>query len=179
VVRQLVKEYQVPPALLELEITETMLMQDFLQTIEALEELSELGVRLTIDDFGTGYSSLAYLKRFPIDALKIDGSFVRDLEIGSDNEAIVQAILALAKTLKLKVIAEGVETREQANLLYQMGCSYMQGFWFAKPQSAEEIARLLSNQRIEPVVPVLPDFVPRLMVENHQKLQFAHGNLSK
>jgi diguanylate cyclase (GGDEF)-like protein len=169
VVRQLVKEYEVPPELLELEITETMLMQDFAQTIEALRELSELGVKLTVDDFGTGYSSLAYLKRFPIDSLKIDGSFVRDLEIGSDNEAIVQAILALAKTLKLKVIAEGVETREQASLLYQIGCSYMQGFWFAKPQSAEEIGRLLSNQRIEPVVPTLPGFLPRVWVANHQE----------
>jgi EAL domain-containing protein (putative c-di-GMP-specific phosphodiesterase class I) len=166
VVRQLLREYQVPANLLELEITETMLMQDFTQTIEALQELNELGVRLTVDDFGTGYSSLAYLKRFPIDSLKIDSSFVRELEPGSDNEAIVRAILALAKTLKLKVIAEGVETLEQATLLYKMGCYYMQGFWYAKPQSEKEIACLLSKQRTLQVMPGLNGFSPEAFLEN-------------
>jgi EAL domain-containing protein (putative c-di-GMP-specific phosphodiesterase class I) len=166
VVCQALGEYQVPANLLELEITETMLMQDFTQTIEALQELNELGVRLTVDDFGTGYSSLAYLKRFPIDSLKIDSSFVRELEPGSDNEAIVRAILALAKTLKLKVIAEGVETLEQATLLHKMGCYHMQGFWYAKPQSEKEIACLLSKQRTLQVIPSLNGFLPDAFLEN-------------
>jgi diguanylate cyclase (GGDEF)-like protein len=170
VVRQVVRQHEIPPELLELEITETMLMQDLAQTIDVLQELSEFGVKLAVDDFGTGYSSLAYLKRFPIDSLKIDGSFVRDLETGSENEAIVQAILALAKTLKLKVVAEGVETSDQAMLLDQIGCSFMQGFWFARPQPAEEIGRLLSRQRVEPVVPALPRFMPKGLLDNGQSV---------
>jgi len=176
VVRQILREYEVPPELLELEITETMLMQDLAQTMEALEEISELGVKLAVDDFGTGYSSLAYLKRFPIDSLKIDGSFVRDLEIGSDNEAIVQAILALARTLKLKVVAEGVETSDQAMLLDKIGCSFMQGFWFAKPQTANEMGRLLSNQRLEPVVPTLPRFIRNALLSNEDAVSFILNN---
>jgi diguanylate cyclase (GGDEF)-like protein/PAS domain S-box-containing protein len=176
VVRQVLREYQVPADLLELEITETMLMQDFIQTTEALQELNELGVRLTVDDFGTGYSSLAYLKRFPIDSLKIDSSFVRELEPGSDNEAIVRAILALAKTLKLKVIAEGVETREQATLLHKMGCFYMQGFWYAKPQSNKEIGRLLSKQRTLQVMPSLNGFSPEDALENNKNFVRAQEN---
>lgn len=170
VVRQVVRQHEIPPESLELEITETMLMQDLAQTIDVLQELSEFGVKLAVDDFGTGYSSLAYLKRFPIDSLKIDGSFVRDLETGSENEAIVQAILALAKTLKLKVVAEGVETSDQAMLLDQIGCSFMQGFWFARPQPAEEIGRLLSRQRVEPVVPALPRFMPKGLLDNGQSV---------
>lgn len=155
-VRNALAASQFPAACFELEITETMLMQDLAQTIEMLVELSELGIRLSVDDFGTGYSSLAYLKRFPIDALKIDSSFIRELEAGSENEAIIQAIVALARTLKLKVIAEGVETCDQAVLLEQMGCSNMQGYWFSKPKRAEDIGRLLAQQLHEPAVPLLP-----------------------
>lgn len=179
VVRQVVRQNEVPPELLELEITETMLMQDLAQTMDVLHEISEFGVKLAVDDFGTGYSSLAYLKRFPIDSLKIDGSFVRDLETGSENEAIVQAILALAKTLKLKVVAEGVETGDQARLLDQIGCSFMQGFWFARPQPADEIGRLLSKQRVEPVVPALPRLVPRGLLDNGQSVLIVPHNSTR
>ncbi len=127
------RSFGVEPELLELEITETLLMQDLKQALPALELLSDLGVRLSVDDFGTGYSSLSYLRKLPIDTLKIDRSFVRELYEGSDDEAIVSAIAALARALNLRVIAEGVETAAQANLLKVHGCFLMQGYWFSRP----------------------------------------------
>jgi predicted signal transduction protein with EAL and GGDEF domain/CheY-like chemotaxis protein len=127
------RSYGVEPELLELEITETLLMQDLKEALPALEMLSDLGVRLSVDDFGTGYSSLSYLRKLPIDTLKIDRSFVRELAEGSDDEAIVSAIAALARALNLRVIAEGVETGAQANLLKVHGCFLMQGYWFSRP----------------------------------------------
>ncbi|CAN5278119.1 EAL domain-containing protein [soil metagenome] len=136
----------VDPSLIEIEITETVLMTDLVQTTETLLELTNFGVKLSIDDFGTGYSSLAYLKRFPISALKIDRSFVHDLASGSDNEAIVAAIVAMANTLQLDVIAEGVETPEEATLLHRAGCHDMQGFWFARPLPAEAFTELLKRE---------------------------------
>ncbi|WP_051379038.1 EAL domain-containing response regulator [Derxia gummosa] len=146
-VREACHEADIRPDLIELEITESMLMQDMSRTVDALIELTELGVKLACDDFGTGYSSLAYLRRFPLDALKIDRSFVHDLRNGSDAEAIIEAIIAMARTLHLKVIAEGVETAEQAGLLYRVGCHVMQGFLFGRPQPAEEFAALLARQQ--------------------------------
>lgn len=128
--------------LLELEITETALMHNLEGATPLFAALKRLGVSISIDDFGTGYSSLAYLKRLPIDTLKIDRSFVRDLESSSDNEAIVAAIIAMSSSLKLRVVAEGVETRGQMKRLFELGCRLMQGFLFARALPAEEFAQL-------------------------------------
>jgi len=145
-VRRAIQQSGVAPHVLEVEITETVLMQDLDRTMSALVELTQMGVNLSVDDFGTGYSSLAYLKRFPLDTLKIDRSFVGDLTPGSDNEAIVAAILAMARTLGLKVVAEGVETEEQAKLLSEAGCQVMQGYYYSRPVKPEVLARLMRER---------------------------------
>jgi diguanylate cyclase (GGDEF)-like protein/PAS domain S-box-containing protein len=132
----------VPAGLLELELTESVLMHNLSTALPLLRSLKQLGVSLSIDDFGTGYSSLAYLKRLPIDTLKIDRSFVKDLDAGdSDGAGIVGAIIAMARSLKLAVVAEGVETRAQMLRLYEQGCVLMQGWLFAKAMPAEEFVR--------------------------------------
>jgi EAL domain-containing protein (putative c-di-GMP-specific phosphodiesterase class I) len=134
-----------PPASLKLEITESVAMQDAESTIETLRRLKEVGVQLAIDDFGTGFSSLAYLNRFPIDALKVDRSFVARLGDSREDRAVVRTIVALAKALDLVVTAEGIETIEQAEQLRTQGCDLGQGFYFAKPQASDKIARLLGT----------------------------------
>jgi EAL domain-containing protein (putative c-di-GMP-specific phosphodiesterase class I) len=137
---------ELDPGLLELELTERVIMSDAEETRLKLETLKSIGVRISIDDFGTGYSSLSYLKRFPIDALKIDRSFVKDLCQGSVDEGIVRAIIALAASLNLTTVAEGVETRLQESLLRTMGCDWYQGFLFGRPQPAAQIVSVLSSQ---------------------------------
>ncbi|MEW5891229.1 MAG: PAS domain S-box protein [Pseudomonadota bacterium] len=132
-----------PPALLEVEITESILMHQGEQTVLTLERLKAMGIALSIDDFGTGYSSLAYLKRFAVQKLKIDRSFVNDLTRNSDDQAIVTAVIALANSLDLVVVAEGVENREQLALLKRLGCRYVQGYYFSRPVPADEAADLL------------------------------------
>jgi EAL domain-containing protein (putative c-di-GMP-specific phosphodiesterase class I) len=127
--------------LLELEITESLLMRDTESTVEILMELKRLGISISIDDFGTGYSSLSYLKRFPIDTLKIDKSFVQDLHIDNDDAAICAAILAMARRLDLKVVAEGVEIEEQLNFLLSHGCHQIQGYLISRPLPADELER--------------------------------------
>lgn len=133
------------PQLLELELTETALMHNLEGAAPLFAALKRLGVRISIDDFGTGYSSLSYLKRLPIDTLKIDRSFVRDLESSSDNAAIVGAIIAMSKSLKLRVVAEGVETRGQMTRLFEQGCQVMQGFLFAPALPPDEFAQLMTQ----------------------------------
>lgn len=128
---------------LEIELTESLVMTDVERAIGTLRELKALGVKLSIDDFGTGYSSLSYLKRFPIDVLKIDRSFVRDITLDPDAAAIVASIISLSHNLKLNVIAEGVETPEQLRYLRQHGCDEMQGFYFSKAVPAEAFERML------------------------------------
>ena len=134
---------KVPPNRLELEATESMLMRDVGTTMTTLTQLRELGVRLSVDDFGTGYSSLSYLRRFPIDQLKIDRSFVKEVTENPDDAAITNAIISLAHSLKLQVVAEGVETAGQARVLREQGCRLMQGFLFSRPLPAAEIGELL------------------------------------
>ena len=133
------------PACLELELTESLVMHDVEQAVRIMHELKKLGVKLAIDDFGTGYSSLAHLKRFEIDVLKIDQSFVRDLTDDPNDAAIVSAIIALAASLNLEVISEGVETAEQIAFLRQHGCHRMQGYYFSRPVPAPQFATLLES----------------------------------
>ena len=142
-VRRVLVETELPPEFLELEITESSAMQNPEHSARTLYELKKLGLRISLDDFGTGHSSLSYLKRFPIDTLKIDQSFVRDITTDPDTAAIVSAIIAMTHSLRLKVIAEGVEYPEQANLLNQYGCDQMQGFFVKSPVPAAELERLL------------------------------------
>jgi diguanylate cyclase (GGDEF)-like protein/PAS domain S-box-containing protein len=133
------------PHYLELELTETILMETTETAIQTLEELKSMGVRISIDDFGTGYSSLSYLKRFPIDTLKIDRSFVRDVTSDPDDKAIINAIIALARSLNLKVIAEGVETIQQLVCLHEQGSDGMQGFLFSPPLPIDSLTQLLKE----------------------------------
>jgi diguanylate cyclase (GGDEF)-like protein/PAS domain S-box-containing protein len=146
IVKSAVEDADVAPELLELEITESLMMQDIEATIEALNLLRDFGVGLSVDDFGTGYSSLSYLKRFPIDVLKIDRSFVRDLHCDSDDAAICAAILAMARQLDLKVVAEGVELEEQLDFLRQHNCEQFQGYLFSKPLPARKFEALVLAQ---------------------------------
>ncbi|PHV31391.1 hypothetical protein CSQ94_21710 [Janthinobacterium sp. BJB312] len=135
---------------LELELTESMMMQDVEQAISTMGKLKTLGLQLSIDDFGTGYSSLAHLRHFPIDVLKIDKSFVSDITHSNDDAAIVQAIIALAHSLRLKVIAEGVETAQQLAFLRQHGCDQMQGYLFSRPLAAAAFETLLREGNMLP-----------------------------
>jgi EAL domain-containing protein (putative c-di-GMP-specific phosphodiesterase class I) len=137
-IANILAETQLPANLLELEITETMLLEDPDSTITTLNQLKEMGVRISVDDFGTGYSSLSYLKKLPIDSLKIDRTFIKDLAQDKDDEAITHAIISLAKNLKLSVIAEGVETFQQFDFLQEAGCEQIQGFLIAQPMTAQE-----------------------------------------
>jgi len=131
------------PQFLEIEITETVLMQSTPETLQRLRDLKSLGIHISIDDFGTGFSSLSYLKQLPIDSLKIDQSFVRDIPADSNDVAITRAIIVLAHTLQLNVIAEGVETQEQLQFLVAENCDEMQGFYFSRPIPSEKFAELL------------------------------------
>jgi EAL domain-containing protein (putative c-di-GMP-specific phosphodiesterase class I) len=134
--------------LLELELTESMVMQNADRAGKVLAAIKQLGVRLAIDDFGVGYSSLTHLKRFPIDTLKVDRSFIRDIPQDLEDKAITEAIIAMGKSLNLTVVAEGVETLQQESFLRDHACDETQGFYFSKPISSEQFAELL-RRRIE------------------------------
>jgi len=147
VVERVLKETNLDPNHLELELTESVLLENIETTIGTLRQLQKMGIQIAIDDFGTGYSSLSYLKRFPITCLKIDRSFVADIPADPDNAAIVKAIITLAHSLNLKVIAEGVETMKQLEFLRSMGCHEMQGYLFSKPVPADQATPLLAEER--------------------------------
>ena len=147
------------PALLQLEVTESMVMQNVSRAIKVLEAIQSRGIRLAIDDFGTGYSSMSLMKQFPIDTIKIDRSFVRDLADDSEDQAIAQAIIRMGKALGMTVIAEGVETIEQETFLRDHACDEMQGFLFSKPVPPQQLADLLRSAA--PVL-VSPPLQPEL-----------------
>ena len=150
VMRKLLGEHGIAPARLELEITESLLIRDVEMVRTVLQELSTNGIRIAIDDFGTGYSSLSALKALPIDVLKIDRSFIQDLEQGKDNAAIVTAIIDMAKALTLRVVAEGVENQGQLVILQSLGCDQYQGFYHSRPVAASELSELLESGLLAP-----------------------------
>jgi EAL domain-containing protein (putative c-di-GMP-specific phosphodiesterase class I) len=138
-IRETLARYRIEPKQLTCEITESAAMDDTRATLAVIEQLVAAGVHLSIDDFGTGYSSLAYLRKLPAEELKIDRSFVLDLETSADARAVVDAVVQLAKALSLKVVAEGVETEQQQDILRKLGCDELQGYLFAKPMSAQAL----------------------------------------
>lgn len=146
-VKHIFEEYGIHPALLEFELTESMLMIDPESAVETLRDIKSYGISLSVDDFGTGYSSLAYLKRFPLDALKIDRVFIKDITSNHEDAAITRAVIVLAHELGLKVIAEGVETVDQLELLVTYGCDQMQGYLFSKPVISDECAAMVKASR--------------------------------
>jgi len=146
VVRALL-DTELPPHCLELEMTENLLVEDAPLTSFTLREIKQMGVRLSIDDFGTGYSALSYLKRFPFDTLKIDRAFVSDITIDAENAALVTAIIAMARALSLKVVGEGVETKEQLEMLQDEDCDTIQGYYYSKPLTAHEFGEFINAER--------------------------------
>lgn len=148
-VEAILAEFNLPPSLLELELTERVMVVDDSETVKKLKQLKDIGLTLTIDDFGTKYSSLAYLKRFPIDRLKIDRTFIQDLSEESGESEIASVIVAMGKSLRMDVVAEGVETKAQAERLVELGCPSAQGYFFGPPAGTEETARLLSDYEVD------------------------------
>ena len=144
-VSKILQETGLPPHLLELEVTESVFMEDIQHTITILQNLHGLGVELAIDDFGTGYSSLSYLRQFPIDRLKIDQSFIRNALNNADDAAIARTIVALGHSLNLKVIAEGVETKEHEQFLMDQGCDEVQGFRYSRPVPTEKFEAFVNS----------------------------------
>ena len=149
-VASVLHELTLPPDCLELELTESVAMSDPLGAVVAIDELNALGVHMAIDDFGTGYSSLSYLKRFKVDKLKIDKSFVQDITTDPDDKAIASAIISLASSLGLRTIAEGVETPGQLAWLRMQGCDEAQGYFFSPPVSATELVAWARSQGLVP-----------------------------
>jgi diguanylate cyclase (GGDEF)-like protein/PAS domain S-box-containing protein len=147
-IRETLSHTGMSPNLLELEITESMIMHNPARLVPLLTKIKQMGIRLAIDDFGTGYSSLAQLKNFPVDTLKVDRSFIRNIPENSEDRAITEAIISMGKTLSMTVVAEGVETEEQEQFLRERVCDEMQGFYFSKPIKAEEFASLLRTHQI-------------------------------
>jgi diguanylate cyclase (GGDEF)-like protein len=145
---RILEETGLPPQYLELELTESIMMQNIDANIKLIHELKDMGLRFTIDDFGTGYSSFIYLKQLPMEAIKIDRSFVRDITSNADDAAIVTAIIAMSHSLKLRVVAEGVETEGQLALLQEKGCDVLQGYLLSRPMPAEETSRFLRAQQV-------------------------------
>ena len=165
VVESALCESRLEPGYLELELTESAVMHDAEQSARTLQKLSTMGVHISIDDFGTGYSSLSYLRRFPLDKLKIDRSFIRDLMLNPDDVSIVRAIISLAHSLRLRVVAEGVETAEQLEFLKNLGCDQYQGFYYSPAVPPEEFAALIARIRGE-----RPEYTEADMLKTQSRL---------
>ena len=146
-IRTTIDETGLDPTLLEIEITESTAMDDARNTARILDSLKAIGVKISLDDFGTGYSSLAYLKRFPLDTIKIDMSFIHDILTNNNDAAIVQAVINMGQALEMTVTAEGVETGEQHTYLSDNGCDEVQGYYFSKPVRAEDFPPLIRNYK--------------------------------
>jgi EAL domain-containing protein (putative c-di-GMP-specific phosphodiesterase class I) len=144
-VQAAVQRHAINPMRLKLELTEGMLLKNIEDTIATMNALKEIGIQFSLDDFGTGYSSLQYLKRLPLDQIKIDQSFVRDIGTDSNDKAIVSAIIAMTQSMKLSVIAEGVETKEQRQFLLDEGCTHYQGYLFGRPVPIEQFEAMLKQ----------------------------------
>ncbi len=179
VVRGALARHNVPAELLELELTETALMSNTERTIDVLTRLKALGIKVAIDDFGTGYSSLAYLQRFPIDKLKIDIAFVRDITTNPNDAAIATAIISMAHSLKMRVIAEGVETRAQLEYLRRGRCDEIQGYFFSRPVAPRDMGVLVESGRCLPVDPDMPlqPAQTLLLVDDNPDVLWALGHL--
>ena len=134
-----IAENNIDPKQITIEITETTAIENADKTIDILNQLKALGIKIALDDFGTGYSSLIYLKKFPFDTIKIDKSFIQDITIKAEAKELVQTIISLAKNLNYKVVAEGVESIEEVELLKTLGCDYFQGYFFSKPILPDEV----------------------------------------
>jgi len=154
-IREILAATKLPADRLELEITESVLLEEGEDSSVTLRALRELGVRLVLDDFGTGYSSLSYLRRLPLDTLKIDRSFIDGIDVDGSNLPIVQAVIALAHGLGIEVVAEGIETAPQSVRLRELGCDRGQGYYYARPQPPEALAGLLAGG-VAPAVPLTP-----------------------
>jgi diguanylate cyclase (GGDEF)-like protein len=167
-IRELIEAWNVKPSRIEMEVTESAMMDDPERVLSLLHELSDMGIRLSIDDFGTGYSSMSYLKRLPVDEVKIDKSFVLNLDTNAEDRAIVKATIDLAHSLGMEVIAEGVDSQETIDLLIEMGCDTAQGFYISRPQSALDLLKwhvespwgqALYRHGKEPPVPIVGEAV--------------------
>jgi diguanylate cyclase (GGDEF)-like protein len=165
VVRSALTEAKLEPGYLELELTESALMNNPEESAATLQSLSAMGVHISIDDFGTGYSSLSYLRRFPLDKLKIDRSFIRDLMTNGDDACIVRAIISLAHSLRLRVVAEGVETSQQLEFLRELGCDQYQGFYCSPAVPSEQFVALITKLRAE-----RPEFSEADMLRTQSRL---------
>ena len=171
-IKTILDETEMNPAHLKLELTESAVMENAENVISMMKQIRDLGVQLSIDDFGTGYSSLSYLHRFPINTLKVDRSFVSAMEDGTENGEIVRTVFALAKTLRLDVVAEGIETIHQLHQLRILGCEYGQGYLFSRPGSGSRSRKVVDEpNRFENTIsqnislPILPNAeVPRLLL---------------
>jgi EAL domain-containing protein (putative c-di-GMP-specific phosphodiesterase class I) len=150
-----------PAVLLQLEVTESMVMRNVPRAVKMLDAIRSRGIRLAIDDFGTGYSSMSLMKHFPIDTIKIDRSFVRDLETNPEDQAIAQAIISMGRALGMTVVAEGVETIEQRAFLRDHACDEIQGYLFSKPVPPQQLADLLGSAPAAASPPLQPELVTR------------------
>ena len=148
-IESLLSSYNFPAAQLELEITERLLLEEKQEVLQLLYALHEQGVRLVVDDFGTGFSALSYLKKFPLDGLKVDQSFIRDVLIDTSDASLTKAIIAIAHELGMEATGEGVETRDQARFLQLAGCDTAQGYYFGRPADAITLYNLLNHQHTE------------------------------
>jgi len=149
-IAQALKDAQLPPQLLDLEITEGIAMQNPNSALHTLEALKATGITIAIDDFGTGYSSLEYLQKFPVEYIKIDRAFIKDMMTNLSDQAIVRAIIAIANSMNRRIIAEGIEKAEEAALLKQMGCHEIQGYYLSKPISATETQHFIEKYHATP-----------------------------